>query len=140
MNPQGWFHSVTWIPKLVITQALTIFPNTHNNPSTHLSSTQTTPPKRMDLHPSLPHSPSGSPSPSRIQHNWSRISMLELSGLIVVNKDGHRPTHLRHASLKSWLDYTRDLYNQGYHGFSSSICFPFPSQDTDDQGGTMSDR
>jgi hypothetical protein len=39
------------------------FPNTHNNPSTQLSSTQPVPPKRMDLHPSLPHSPSGGPSP-----------------------------------------------------------------------------
>jgi hypothetical protein len=39
------------------------FPNTHNNPSTQLSSTQPVPPKRMDLHPSLPRSPSGSPSP-----------------------------------------------------------------------------
>jgi hypothetical protein len=39
------------------------FPSTHNNPSTQLSSTQPVPPKRMDLHPSLPRSPSGSPSP-----------------------------------------------------------------------------
>jgi hypothetical protein len=65
MNPQGWFQSVTWLPKPVNTQALTGFSNTHNNPSTQLSSTQPAPPKRMDLHPSLPRSPSGSPSPSR---------------------------------------------------------------------------
>jgi hypothetical protein len=84
MNPQGWFQSVTWLPKPVNTQALTGFPNTHNNPSTHLSSTQPAPPKRMDLHPSLPRSPSGSPSPYfGLQRNWSRISMLELSGLTV---------------------------------------------------------
>jgi hypothetical protein len=63
MNPQGWFQSVTWLPKPVNTQALIGFPNTHNNPSTQLSSTQLAPPKRMDLHPSLPRSPSGSPSP-----------------------------------------------------------------------------
>jgi hypothetical protein len=60
-------------------------------------------------------------------------------GLVAVNKDGHRPTHLRHASLKSWLDYTNDLYSQGYHGFSSAVHFPFPSQDTDEDGST-SDR
>jgi hypothetical protein len=65
MNPQGRFQSVTWLPKPVNTQALTGFPSTHNNPSTQLSSTQPAPPKRMDLHPSLPRSPSGSPSPSR---------------------------------------------------------------------------
>jgi hypothetical protein len=65
MNPQGRFQSVTWLPKPVNTQALIGFPNTHNNPSTQLSSTQPAPPKRMDLHPSLPRSPSGSPSPSR---------------------------------------------------------------------------
>jgi hypothetical protein len=40
-------------------------PNTHNNPSTQLSSTQPAQPKRMDPLPSLPHSPSGCPSPSR---------------------------------------------------------------------------
>ena len=65
MNPQGWFQSVTWLPKLVDTQALTIFPNSHNNPSTQISSTQNAPPKRMDPHPSFPHSTSGNPSPSR---------------------------------------------------------------------------
>jgi hypothetical protein len=65
MNPQGRFQSVTWIPKPISTQALTGFPSTHINPSTHLSYTQPSPPKRMDLHPSLPHSPSDSPSPSR---------------------------------------------------------------------------
>jgi hypothetical protein len=64
MNPQGWFQSVTWLPKPVSTQALTRFPSTHNNPSTQLSSTQLAPPKRMDLHPSLPCNPSCSPSPS----------------------------------------------------------------------------
>jgi hypothetical protein len=139
MNPQGRFQSVTWLPKPVNTQALTGFPNTHNNPSTHLSSTQPAPPKRMDLHPSLPCSPSGSPSPSRAPCNWSRISMLELSGLTVVNKVGHRPMHLRHAGLKSWLDYTSDHYNQQYHGYSLVVHFPFPSQDADEDG-SMSDR
>ena len=39
------------------------FPSTHNNPSNQLFSTQPVPPKRMDLYPSLPRSPSGSPSP-----------------------------------------------------------------------------
>jgi hypothetical protein len=65
MTPEGWFQSVTWLPKLVNTQALTGFPSTHNNPSTQLSSIQPAPPKRMNLHPSLPRSPSSSPSPSR---------------------------------------------------------------------------
>jgi hypothetical protein len=65
MNPQGRFQSVTRLPKPVSTQDLTSFSNIHNNPSTQLSSTQLAPPKRMDLHPSLPCSPSGNPSPSR---------------------------------------------------------------------------
>jgi hypothetical protein len=65
MNSQGWFQSVTWLHEPVNTQPLTSFPNTHNNPSTHLSSTQIAPPKRMDPHPSLSRSPSSSPSPSR---------------------------------------------------------------------------
>jgi hypothetical protein len=64
MNPQGWFQSVTWLPKQVDTQALIGFPNTHNNPSTQLSPTKPTPPKKMDPHPSLPRYPSHSSSPS----------------------------------------------------------------------------
>jgi hypothetical protein len=63
MNPQGRFQSVTWLPEPIITQVLIGFLSTHSNPITHLSSTQLAPPKRMDLHPSLPCSPSGSPSP-----------------------------------------------------------------------------
>jgi hypothetical protein len=31
-------------------------------------------------------------------------------------KTGHRPMHLRHAGLKSWLDHTSDHYNQLSHG------------------------
>jgi hypothetical protein len=119
MNPQGRFQSVTWVPKLVSSQALKLsishrFPNTYNNPSTQLSSTKSVPPERMDLHPSLPHSPSGSPSPScqGLQHRWSRISMLELSGLVVVCKSRHMPIHFRHAGPKSCLDHTSDHYNQ----------------------------
>jgi hypothetical protein len=118
MNPQGWFQSVLGFPNQSALSSSHRFPNTHNNPSTQLSSTQPVPPKRMDLHPSLPCSPSGSPSPLfwGLQHNWSRISMLELSGLAVVRKIGHRPMHLRHAGLKSWLDHTNDHYNQLSHG------------------------
>ena len=90
-----------WLPKPVSTQALMGFPITHSNPSTHVSSTHLAPPKRMDLHPSLPCSPLGSPlSYFGLQHNWSRISMLELSGLVAVNNDRHRTMHLRHAGLK----------------------------------------
>jgi hypothetical protein len=44
-----------------------------------------------------------------LQPSWSRISKLELSRLTAVNKEGHMPTHLIHAGLKSWLDYTNDL-------------------------------
>jgi hypothetical protein len=65
--------------------------------------------------------------------------MMELSRLIAVNKAGHKPTHLRHAGLKSRLDYTSDHYIQQYHGYSSIVCFPFPSQDADEDG-SMSDR
>jgi len=115
-------------------------PSTHINPSTQISSTQLAQPKRMDLYLSLPRSPSGIPSPySGPQCNWSRISMLELSGLVAVNKSWHRPMHLRHAGLKSWLDSTSDHYSQQNHGYSSSVHFPFPRKDTDEDG-SMSDK
>jgi hypothetical protein len=108
-------------------------PGTQSNPSTYLSSTQPAPPKRMDPLPSLPHSPSSLPSPSRalFYPACTRISMVGLSGLIAMRKFGHRPNNLRYAGLKSWLDYTNSLYSEKYHGFSSAICLPFPSQDTD---------
>jgi hypothetical protein len=94
------------------------FPSTHNNPSTQLSSTQPIPPKRMDLHPSMQRNPLGSASPSfqGLQHSWSRISMMELSGLVVVSRTGNKPTHLRHVGPKSWLDCTNNHYNQLSHG------------------------
>ena len=74
--------------------------------------------KRMDLHPSFPCRPSRSPSPLfwGLHHSWSKISMLELSGLAVVRKTGHKPTHLKHAGPKSWLYCTSDHYNQLSHG------------------------
>jgi hypothetical protein len=53
----------TWVPKPVISQDLTSFPTPTTIQSTQLSSTQPVPPKRMDLHPSLPRSPSGNHSP-----------------------------------------------------------------------------
>jgi hypothetical protein len=56
--------------------------------------------------------------------------MMGLSGLASVRKVGQIPNHLRHAGLKSWLDYTNNLYNQQYHGLSSAVHLPFPSQDT----------
>jgi hypothetical protein len=105
MNPQGWFQSVTWLPKPISTQSLTGFPNTHNNPSTHLSSTHLAPPKRMDLHPSLPCSPSRIPSPYfGIQHNWSKILIMELSILTVVNNVEHGPRISdMQASSDGWI-------------------------------------
>jgi hypothetical protein len=57
-----------------------------------------------------------------------------------VNKVGHRPTHLRIPSLKSCLDYTSDLYYQGYHGFSSTVRFPFPIQDMDEEYEGVTER
>jgi hypothetical protein len=68
-----------------------------------------------------------------LQCSWSRISMLGLSGLTAVRKIEHIPKHLRHAGLDSWLEYTNSLYNQQYHGFSSTIHFPFPSQDMNEE-------
>jgi hypothetical protein len=59
--------------------------------------------------------------------------MLELSGLTTVNQTGHMEMHLRHAILKSWLDYTNDHYSQQYHGYSSVVRFPLPRQDTDEE-------
>jgi hypothetical protein len=50
-----------------------------------------------------------------------------------MNKSRHRPTHIRHVGLKSWLDYTSDHYSQQYHGYSLVVCFSFPSQDADEE-------
>jgi hypothetical protein len=77
-------------------------PNTHNNSSSQLSSTHLAPPERTYLHLSLPHSPSSNLSHySILQRNWSRISMMELSGLEAMIHARHRPLHLRHAGLKA---------------------------------------
>jgi hypothetical protein len=92
MNPQGWFQSVTWLPKPVNTQALTGFP------------TPTTIQVPNSLLPSLHNPREWTPTllchtvPQAVlllpglQCSWSRISMLGLSGLTVVRKDGHRPS------------------------------------------------
>jgi hypothetical protein len=133
MNPQGRFQSVTWISKPVNTQALTGFP------------TPTTIQVPISLLPSL-HKPRGW-TLSLLFHavpqavlllpglhcSWSRISMLGLSGLVVVSIARHRPKHLIHAGLKSWLDYTNNIYNQQYHGCSSSVHLPFPRQDMNEE-------
>jgi hypothetical protein len=108
-------------------------PNTHNNPSTQLSSTQPTQPKRMDPHPSLPCSPSGSPSPSRALVQLVQNLHVGTLRTRSCEQSWTQAKHLRHAGLKSWLDYTNNLYNQQYHGFSSTVCLPFPSQDTDEE-------
>jgi hypothetical protein len=112
------FPECTWVPKPVNSQALKGFPTptTIQVPSSLVPSLYC--PKRMDLHPSLPRIPLGSPSPLfwGLQHSWSRISKLELSGLSVVRKMGHMPTHLRHVDPRSWLDCTSDHYSQLFHG------------------------
>jgi hypothetical protein len=132
MNPQGWFQSVTRLPKPVNTQALTGFSTPTTIQVHQLSSTQPAQPKRMD--PLLCHAvPQVVHLLPGLQCSWSRISMLGLSGLAAVRKTEHRPKHLRHAGLDSWLEYTNSLYNQQYHGFSSTIHFPFPSQDTNEE-------
>jgi hypothetical protein len=64
MNPQGWFQSITRIPKPINTQSLTIFsaPITiQSKPSLFYPSYTT----QENGTPSLPLSPSGYPSPSK---------------------------------------------------------------------------
>jgi hypothetical protein len=90
MNPQGWFQSVTRIPKLVSTQALTGFPTPktiqvpkyllpilHNprewNPILFFHAV----PQEVLLLPGL-------------QCSWSRISMLGLLGLTTMKQNGKR--------------------------------------------------
>jgi hypothetical protein len=127
MNPQGRFQSVTWLPKPVNTQALTGFSNTHNNPSTQLSSTQPAPPKRMDLHPSLPCSPSGSPSPSRAPVQL--VQNLHAGTLRTRNviKVEHRPSISDMQASNHGLDYTNNLYSQQpWLFFNNSSSFPKP--------------
>jgi hypothetical protein len=105
-------------------------PNTHNNPSTQLSSTHPAQPKRMDPHPYLPCIPSGSPSPSR---DLVQMAQNIHDGTLRTHsceKIWTQAKHLRHESLKSWLGYNRNMYNQQFNGLSSSVHLPFPNQDT----------
>jgi hypothetical protein len=118
MNPQGWFQSVLGFPNqsaLKLSQ-VSQHPQQSKYPSL-LYPACTTP--REWTSTLLCHAvPQAVPLLLfwGLQHNWSRISMLELSGLAVVRKMGHRPTHLRHAGPRSWLDCTSDHYNQLSHG------------------------
>jgi hypothetical protein len=132
MNPQGWFQSVTRLPKPVSTQALTGFPT----PTTIqvpisllpiLHNPREWTPLLCHAVPQVVHLLLG------LQCSWSRISMLGLSGLAYVRKTRHKPKNLRHVGLDSWLDYTNSIYIQQYHGCSSTIIFPFPSQDMNEE-------
>jgi hypothetical protein len=122
-----------WLPKPVNTQALTGFPTptTIQVPNSLLPSLHN--PREWTLSLLCHAVPQDVLLLPGLQCSWSRISMLGLSGLTAVRKVGHRPKHLRHAGLKSWLDYTNNLYNQQYHGFSSTVCLPFPSQDMNEE-------
>jgi len=117
MNPQQWFQSVCGFP---------------NQSSLKLSEVSQHP--QQSKYPTLFHpaciTQENGPPPffstqslrqsfsffQCLQHRWSRISMLELSGLAVVRKIGHRPKHLRHAVLQSRLDHTNNHYNPPYRG------------------------
>jgi hypothetical protein len=117
MNPQGWFQSVLGFPNqsaLKLSQ-VSQHPQQSKYPTLFYPActTQENGPPPFSATQSLRQSFSLFQG---LQHNWSRISMLELSGLTVVRKTGHRPMHLRHAGLKSWLDHTSDHYNQLSHG------------------------
>jgi hypothetical protein len=108
----------TWVPKPFISQALTGFltPTTIQVPNSLL--------------PSLCHLREWSSTllyhavpqvvlllPTRASSTiWSRISMLELSGLTIMGKTGNMPMHFRHAGPRSWLDHTSDHYIQLSHG------------------------
>jgi hypothetical protein len=97
-----------------------------------LSSTHPAQPKRMD--PLLCHAvPQVFHLLLGLQCIWSRISMLGLSGFATVRKIEHRPKHLRHAGINSWLEYTNSIYSQQNHGSSPTICFPFPSQNMNEE-------
>ena len=128
MNPQGWFQSVTWLPKPVSTQTLTGFPSTHNNSSTHLSLPILHHPREWTstllchVVPQALLLLSPSRAPVKLVQNIHAGTLRTRN----YEKDGHMPMHLRHAGLKSWMDYTNDLCNQQYHGYSSTICFSFP--------------
>jgi hypothetical protein len=128
MYPQGRFHSVTRISKLVNTQSLIGFPTPTIIQVHQLSSTQPAQPKRMYPHPSLPHSPSGNPSPFRdLVHLVQNLHVGTLRTHIY-EKSWTNTTHLGHAGLDSWPYYTNNLYIQKNHGCSSIVHLPFPIQ------------
>jgi hypothetical protein len=106
--------------------------STHKNPVHHIYSTQPTQPKGMD--PLICHTvPQVFHLLLGIQCIWSRKSMLGLSGFVAVRKNEHEPKHLRHAGLNSWMEYTSSLYIQKNHSSSPTICFPFPSQNVNEE-------
>jgi hypothetical protein len=88
-----------------------------------LSSTHIAQPKRMDplLCNAVPQAIHLLPGLQRI---WSRISMLGLSGFVVVRKIEHGPKNIIHAGLNSWLEYTNSIYSQQNHGSSPTIHSP----------------
>jgi hypothetical protein len=113
MNPQGWFQSVTRLPKPVNTQALTGFP------------TPTTIQVPNSLLPNLHNPREWTPTllfhavPQAVlllpglQCSWSRISMLGLSGLAAVRKYGHRP-HISDMQvlIHGWITPTVSTTNK----------------------------
>jgi hypothetical protein len=117
MSPQGWFHSFTQLPKLVITQALTCF-------SAH-TTIQSTPTlfylactTQDNGPPSLPCSPSGYPPPSRAPVHLAKNIHV---GTLRIHSCGKQLTHanaFRHACINSWMEYTRLHYFQPNHGSS----------------------
>jgi hypothetical protein len=98
-------------------------PNTHNNPSTQLSSTQPAQPKRMDPHPSLPCSPSGSPSPSRAPVQLVQNLHVGTLRTRSCEKSWAQAKTSQICRPHSQLDFTNNLYNQQNCGCSSIVDF-----------------
>jgi hypothetical protein len=113
MNPQGWFQSVLGFPNQSALNISRVSKNPQQSKYPTLfypaCTTQENVPPPFSAMMSLRKSFSFFQG---LQHSWSKISMLELSGLAVVRKTGHMPMHLRHVGPRSWMDCTSDHYNQ----------------------------
>jgi hypothetical protein len=90
MNPQGWFQSVTHLPKPISTQSLIGFlaPTTIQVPSSLLPSLHN--PREWTPTLLCRAVPQAVLLLSGLQCSWSKISILGLSRIIAVKKDGHR--------------------------------------------------
>jgi hypothetical protein len=126
MNPQGQFQGVTQLPKPVNTQALTFSQHTTIQSTPSLFSPAYT--TQENGPPSLPHSPSVCPPPSRAPVHLVKNIHVGTLRIHSCDKKLAQCISDMQASIHGWNTPTIH-YNQQNNGSSPTIRFSFPSQD-----------